>query len=99
MSLQNRQKLYSSFRHFPVGCILGLQEKIDVLINKISEEKRAGNTLDELIRYHESVLSDLIEAKSVPGNTNYLETHEKIEYIIEKYFRKYQKLKRHILKL
>ena len=77
----------------------GLQEKIEVLVKKISDEQKAGNTLKKLIKNHERILSDLIETKSVAGNTNYLDTHIKFEQEIEKYFRKYKNLKKQIFQV
>lgn len=76
-----------------------LQEKIFVLVKKMSDEKKVGNTLKELIKHHERILVDLIETKSVTSNKNYLETHKKFEREIDIYFKKYKKIKKQIFEI
>ena len=77
----------------------GFQEKIEILVKKISDEQKTGNTLKKQIKDHERILSDLIETKSVTSNTNYLDTHIKFEQKIENYFSKYQDLKKQIFEV
>lgn len=74
----------------------GLNKKIEISVEKISEEKKVGKTLLELILKQESILSNLIETNSVTSNKNFLDTHKKLEIEIDNYVKKYKRIKKQI---
>lgn len=74
----------------------GLFKKIKNLIIQISDEKKAGHALKEVINKHETILSDLIKNNSVESNKNYLLTHNKIEKEIYSFNNKYKNIKKDI---
>ena len=74
----------------------GLYDKIKISTNKISKEKETGKELIKIILKQDRILSDLIENDCVTSNKNFLETHERLEKEVEKYFKKYKRLKKQI---
>ena len=74
----------------------GLNKKIDISVEKISDEKKIGKALLELILKQESILSNLIETNSVTSNKNFLNTHKKLEIEIHNYVKKYKRIKKQI---
>jgi len=77
----------------------GLSQKTQISIKKISEEKRNGQLLLEHILNQESVLSNLINTNSVSSNTNFLETHKKLEFKMDTYVKKYKRSKKQIFEI
>ena len=77
----------------------GLTKKIEISVEKISDEKKVGKALFELILKQESVLSNLIETNSVTSNKNFLETHKNLEIEINNYVKKYKRIKKQIFNI
>ena len=77
----------------------GLYKKIEISVKKISEEKKVGKTLLELILKQENIMSQLIKNDSVTSNKNFLETHNKLETEIDDYIKKYKRLKKQIFEI
>ncbi len=90
-------KLLSS--HYIDLIEIGLGSKIKGLVEKISIEKKSGNALSKLIFEHEKILSELIQTNSVSSNTNYLETHKKLEIELNIYLGRYKALKKEIFNI
>jgi len=74
----------------------GLNKKIEISVEKISDEKKVGKTLLELILKQEGILSNLIENNSVTSNKNFLEIHKRLEIEINSYVKKYKRIKKQI---
>jgi len=74
----------------------GLNKKIEISVEKISDEKKVGKTLLELILKQEGILSNLIENNSVTSNKNFLEIHKRLEIEINAYVKKYKRIKKQI---
>ena len=77
----------------------GLDIKVKELFRKIAIEKKSGNALSKLILEHEKILSELIQTNSVTSNTNYLETHKKLEIEFNIYLGRYKELKKEVFKI
>jgi hypothetical protein len=77
----------------------GRQTNIKEFVKEISVEKKTGKALYTLIHDHEKVMSDLINAKSVTTNKNYLDTHRKFEQEMIVFLRRYKKLKKGVFKM
>lgn len=80
-----------------IECLsVGLYEKIEVFVYKLSEQKKVGETLKSIINEQEAILFDLIENDSVSSNVNFLENHKKLALEMNHYVKKYKRLKKHI---
>ncbi len=83
-----------------IDCLdAGLFKKIESFVKQISDEKKAGKALKELIKTHENILGDLIESNSVESNKNYLQTHKNINKEIQTYTKKYKNIKKEIFNI
>ena len=77
----------------------GFEEKVEKLIKKIKEEKNAVNKMYPLIQDHNNILADLMESKSAENNPTYLESHLKLEKLMDLYFEKFKSIKKEIFKV
>ena len=74
----------------------GLYKKIELLVNKITDEKNSGKVLIRLILDQERILSNLIKNESDTSNANFLEKHHKFEVEMVDYVKKYKRIKKQI---
>lgn len=58
------------------------------MVDKISFERVAGETLEIVIKEQEAILSNLIKNDSVLSNKNYLENHRKLEFEMDYFLKK-----------
>lgn len=77
----------------------GYDDVIRDLVKKIAIEKKSGKELHKLIIKHELILADLIKTNSVTSNTNFLETHKKLEIEFNIYSKRYKELKKEIFNI
>lgn len=83
-----------------IDCLsAGLYKKIEEFVDKLSEQKKVGETLKIVINEQEIILLDLIEKNSVTSNKNYLENHKKLEFEMNYYMKKYRRLKKQIFEI
>ena len=74
----------------------GLYQKIEEIVHKLKEQKTVGTTLKIVINEQETILSDLINNDSVSSNKNFLENHNKLEFEMNYYIKKYKRFKKQI---
>lgn len=80
-----------------INCLeAGLYQKIETLVLKMTDEKKVGTTVKEIIQEQEFILSHLIENNTANTNKNYFETHRKLEKEIAFYIKKYKHIKKQI---
>lgn len=83
-----------------IDCLsAGLYKKIETLVDKMSFERVAGETLEIVIKEQEVILSDLIKNDSVSSNKNYLENHRKLEFEMDYFSKKYKRIKKEIFEI
>lgn len=83
-----------------IDCLsAGLYKKIETLVDKMSFERVAGETLEIVIKEQEAILSDLIKNDSVSSNKNYLENHRKLEFEMDYFSKKYKRIKKEIFEI
>ena len=78
---------------------LGMYKKIEISINKITDEKNSGEVLIRLILDQERILSNLIKNESDTSNKNFLEKHHKFEVEMVDYVKKYKRIKKQIFEI
>ncbi|RPD98751.1 hypothetical protein EGM88_06055 [Aureibaculum marinum] len=77
----------------------GLKENVTDVINEIKEEKNAINKLGLMIQEHDNVIGDLKSSVSLEHNLNYLESHLKLERLMDLYYDKFKTIKRKLFKI
>jgi hypothetical protein len=77
----------------------GLYKKIEISLNKITDEKNSGKILIRLILDQERILSNLIKNESFPSNKNFMEKHHKFEEEMVDYVKKYKRIKKQIFEI
>lgn len=83
-----------------IDCLsAGLYKKIETLVDKMSKERIAGETLKIIIKEQEAILSNLIKTNNVLSNKNYLENHRKLELEMDLFVHKYRKIKSQIFEI
>lgn len=83
-----------------IDCLsAGLYKKIETLVDKMSAERIAGETLEIIIKEQEAILSNLIRQDSVLSNKNYLENHRKLEFEMDYFDKKYKRIKKQIFEI
>jgi hypothetical protein len=74
----------------------GIDKKIESLVKKVAKLRKNCKMLIKLIKKHDSILSELIDAESVIGNKNYFESHKQFEKEIMFLIKKSRRLKKQI---
>jgi hypothetical protein len=77
----------------------GLYKKIEISLNKITDEKNSGKVLIRLILDQERILSNLIKNESDTSNKNFLEKHHKFKVEMVDYVKKYKRIKKQFMVL